>query len=64
MDGHEDPGTGTVVIDDGYRRWYEDCPCCMSQAEPEIKRMLDEERRTARRDQRAAGADGPAEAGS
>lgn len=37
--GHERP-----KIDDGMRRWYESCPCCMSAAYPEVKRALDEER--------------------
>lgn len=31
-------------IDDGLRQWYESCPCCMSQASPEVKQALDEER--------------------
>lgn len=34
----------SVAIDEGMRRWYEACPCCMSAAYPEIKRTLDEER--------------------
>ena len=33
-----------VVIDDGMRRWYKSCPCCMSTAYPKIKYALDEER--------------------
>jgi len=39
--GQEHP----VEIDAGMRRWYESCPCCMSAAYPEVKRVLDEERR-------------------
>lgn len=35
-----------AVIDEGMRRWYESCSCCMSAAYPEIKRALDEERMT------------------
>ncbi len=31
-------------IDEGMRRWYASCPCCMSAAYPEIKQALDEER--------------------
>lgn len=31
-------------INDGLRQWYESCPCCMSQALPEVKQALDEER--------------------
>ncbi len=38
--GHEHP----VKVDEGMRRWYESCPCCMSTAYPDIKRALDEER--------------------
>ena len=37
---HEHP----VKVDEGMRRWYESCPCCMSTAYPDIKRALDEER--------------------
>ncbi len=33
-----------VTIDEGMRRWYESCPCCMSSAYPEVKGALDEER--------------------
>jgi len=32
------------VIDEGMRRWYESCPCCLSDAYPEIKAALDAER--------------------
>ena len=38
--GHEPP----VKVDEGMRRWYESCPCCMSTAYPDIKRALGEER--------------------
>jgi len=31
-------------IDEGLRQWYESCPCCMSQALPDVKQALDEER--------------------
>lgn len=37
------PG-GTPVIDDGMRRWYESCSCCLSDAYPEVKAALDAER--------------------
>jgi YHS domain-containing protein len=33
-----------LVIDDGMRRWYESCSCCLSDAYPEIKVALDAER--------------------
>lgn len=42
-------------IDEGMRRWYESCACCLSDAYPEIKAQLDAER--------AAAAKTPVEAG-
>jgi YHS domain-containing protein len=35
---------GLPVIDEGMRRWYESCSCCLSDAFPEIKAALDAER--------------------
>ena len=35
---------GPLVIDDGMRRWYESCSCCLSDAYPDIKAALDAER--------------------
>jgi YHS domain-containing protein len=35
---------GTPDIDDGMRRWYESCSCCLSDAYPEVKAALDQER--------------------
>ena len=39
--------TGRTVptdrIDEGFRHWYEACPCCLSQAYPDVKQALDEE---------------------
>jgi len=35
---------GAPTIDDGMRRWYESCSCCLSDAYPEVKAALDEER--------------------
>ena len=34
----------TPVIDDGMRRWYESCSCCLSDAYPDVKAALDAER--------------------
>jgi YHS domain-containing protein len=51
-------GVGAVplpVIDEGMRRWYESCSCCLSDAYPEIKAALDAER--------ASGAASPVAAG-
>jgi YHS domain-containing protein len=43
------------VIDEGMRRWYESCSCCLSDAYPEVKAQLDAER--------AAAAQPPVDAG-
>lgn len=32
-----------VEIDQGFRAWYESCPCCLSEAHPQVKRALDDE---------------------
>lgn len=46
---------GLAVIDEGMRRWYESCSCCLSDAYPDIKAALDAER--------AAKAEAPVQAG-
>jgi len=38
---------GLPVIDEGMRRWYESCSCCLSDAYPDIKAQLDAERAAA-----------------
>ena len=48
-----DGARGLLVIDEGMRRWYESCSCCLSDAYPEIKAALDAER--AAQSQEAAG---------
>lgn len=35
---------GAAAIDDGMRRWYASCRCCLSEAYPEIVSQLDAER--------------------
>ncbi|TAN31748.1 hypothetical protein EPN29_11065 [bacterium] len=35
---------GELGIDDGFRAWYAACPCCLTDAHPDIKHRLDEER--------------------
>ena len=35
---------GEAVIDDGMRRWYASCRCCLSDAYPAIVAQLDAER--------------------
>jgi YHS domain-containing protein len=35
---------GLPIIDEGMRRWYESCSCCLSDAYPDIKAALDAER--------------------
>ena len=47
--------SGLLVIDEGMRRWYEACSCCLSDAYPDIKVALDAER--------AAKAEAPVDAG-
>ena len=32
-----------VEIDQGFRAWYESCPCCLSEAHPQVKHALDDE---------------------
>jgi YHS domain-containing protein len=44
-----------AIIDEGMRRWYDSCSCCLSDAYPEIKAALDAER--------AAAAQPPVDAG-
>lgn len=42
------PRSGVLPeIDEGMRRWYESCSCCLSDAFPEIKAALDAERAAA-----------------
>ena len=36
--------TGDAVIDEGMRRWYASCRCCLSDAYPAIVAQLDAER--------------------
>jgi hypothetical protein len=38
------PVGGLPIIDEGMRRWYESCSCCLSDAYPEVKAALDAER--------------------
>lgn len=46
-------------IDEGFRRWYEACPCCLGKAYPEIRRILDEEGRGADASEAQASAHAP-----
>lgn len=56
--GHAHPGAGAIsglaaaitplIIDEGMRRWYESCSCCLSDAYPDIKAALDAERAAAK----------------
>jgi|GEM_PF-7065604 phage terminase large subunit GpA-like protein len=36
-------GTAAPVIDEGFRRWYASCPCCLGESYPEVKSALDRE---------------------
>lgn len=48
-------GGALPLIDEGMRRWYESCACCLSDAYPEIKAQLDAERAAATQAPVAAG---------
>jgi YHS domain-containing protein len=43
----EPAGKALPVIDEGMRRWYESCSCCLGDTYPEIKAQLDAERAAA-----------------
>ncbi|HYY53736.1 MAG TPA: hypothetical protein VFA01_00015 [Candidatus Dormibacteraeota bacterium] len=35
---------GTPIVDAGMREWYKACRCCLSDAHPEVVKMLDAEK--------------------
>ena len=37
-----------VTVDEGMRRWYEGCACCLRDTYPEVKKALDAERKARR----------------
>ena len=39
-------GDATPVIDAGTREWYKSCRCCLSDAHPEVVKILDAEKAT------------------
>lgn len=39
----------TPALDEGMRRWYETCPCCLGERYPKAKAMLDAEKAAAAR---------------
>jgi len=42
-------GSGEVLtVDEGMRRWYEGCACCLRDTYPEVKEALDAERKALR----------------
>jgi hypothetical protein len=44
--GHEEGFTARPpTIDEGMRRWYAACSCCLSDAYPKVKQALDEEKK-------------------
>ena len=45
---HDHAAAPAPVIDEGMRRWYESCSCCLSDAYPDIKAALDAERAAAK----------------
>lgn len=56
-------GAALPLIDEGTRRWYESCSCCLGDAYPEIKAQLDAERTAATQQPVAPGICEVAEAG-
>ena len=40
-------GPGTPAIDQGMREWYRSCRCCLSDAYPEVVKVLDAEKESA-----------------
>ena len=44
-----------LVIDDGLRRWYASCRCCMHDAFPDVVAVLDAERKSAKQPVAGAG---------
>lgn len=55
--GHTAEGAtaGGPVIDEGMRRWYESCSCCLSDAYPDVKVALDAERQALQQPEAGAG---------
>jgi YHS domain-containing protein len=41
------PSAGLPVIDEGMRRWYDSCSCCLGDTYPDVKAALDAERAAA-----------------
>jgi hypothetical protein len=39
-----------VAIDEGFRSWYEACPCCLGESHPEVKAALEREGLVQRKD--------------
>ncbi len=39
---------GELAVDEGFRRWYESCPCCLGESYPEVKAKIAAERTTPR----------------
>lgn len=51
-----EPGPdGAPAIDEGMRRWYESCSCCLSDAYPDVKAALDAERQALQQPEAGAG---------
>lgn len=43
MEASTDADAAHLVIDEGLRRWYESCPCCLGESYPGVKSALDRE---------------------
>lgn len=44
METRRGSGQSKSQIDEGFRAWNESCPCCLSEAHPEVKAALDLEK--------------------
>lgn len=54
---NEGPAAPEIAIDDGVRKWHEACPCCLGETYPNVRRVLDAERRAARKASQEAAAE-------
>jgi hypothetical protein len=52
---HPEPAPPAEPIDAGFRAWYKSCPCCLSEAHPDVKRTLDEEQAELQRQSESTG---------
>lgn len=41
MEVPADGTAGRIAIDEGFRRWYAACPCCLGENYPDVKAELE-----------------------